>query len=87
MNLILPSLFDRLIFSQHSSRSTHPVGKKLQASLKSLQKAVQKLSKEIATKTVEELNANQNPCDYFSVHQKDGVDVDGVFQFVYGLAI
>lgn len=50
--------------------------KKLQASLKSSQKTVQKLSKEIATKVAEDLNADANPGDYFSLHQKDGVDVD-----------
>lgn len=56
--------------------------KKLQASLKSSQKTVQKLSKEIATKTAEELNTNPNPGDYFSLHQKDGVDVDFASTFL-----
>lgn len=50
--------------------------KKLQSSLKSSQKTVLKLSKEVATRLAEELNANPNPGDYFSIHQKDGVDVD-----------
>lgn len=50
--------------------------KKLQTSLKASQKTVQKLSKEVATKVAEELNANPNPSDYFSLHKNDGVDID-----------
>jgi misacylated tRNA(Ala) deacylase len=43
--------------------------------LKSAQKTVQKLSKELATKVAEELNANPNPPDFFSLHRNDGVDI------------
>lgn len=51
--------------------------KKLQTSLKSSQKTVQKLSDEIAVKCAEELNANQNgERKFFSLHRKDGVSID-----------
>ncbi|CRK92116.1 CLUMA_CG005697, isoform A [Clunio marinus] len=50
--------------------------KKLQTNLKSSQKTLQKLSKELATKIAEELNAKTNLENYFSLHNKDGVDVD-----------
>jgi misacylated tRNA(Ala) deacylase len=50
--------------------------KKVQSSLKSSQKTVQKLSKELATKVAEELNSNPNPADFFSLHRNDGVDID-----------
>jgi misacylated tRNA(Ala) deacylase len=50
--------------------------KKLQASSKSAQKTVQKLSKEVAIKVAEDLNADPNPGDFYSLHKNDGVDVD-----------
>lgn len=56
--------------------------KKIQLTQKSSQKTVQKLSKELATKVAEELNANPNPGDFYSLHRNDGVDVDFASTFL-----
>lgn len=51
--------------------------KKLQSSCKSSQKTVQRLSKEVAIKVAEELNASQDENrKFFSLHRNDGVDID-----------
>lgn len=50
--------------------------KKLQTSSKLSQKTVQKLSKELAEKLALELNAQENPENFFFIHRSDGVDVD-----------
>lgn len=52
------------------------LAKKLQASLKAAQKTVQKLSTEVATKTADDLNADSNPTDFYSLHRNDGVTID-----------
>lgn len=50
--------------------------KKLQTSSKLSQKTIQKLSRELAEKLALELNANENPENFYSLHRSDGVDVD-----------
>lgn len=50
--------------------------KKLQTSLKSYQKTIQKLSRELAEKLALELNENENPESFYSLHKADGVDID-----------
>ena len=56
--------------------------KKIQSTQKSSLKTVQKLSKELATKVAEELNANPSPCEFYSLHRNDGVDVDFASTFL-----
>lgn len=50
--------------------------KKMSTNYKASQKTVQKLSKELAAKVAEDLNAEPTPRDYFSLHRSDGVDID-----------
>lgn len=50
--------------------------KKLQTSLKSSQKTAQKLARELAVKAAEEFNAKSSPEAFYSLHNKDGVDID-----------
>lgn len=50
--------------------------KKLQTALKASQKTIQRLSKDVATKTAEQLNADPNRGEYFSLHKNDGVEID-----------
>lgn len=44
--------------------------------MKSSQKTIQKLSKELAEKLAIELNGVENPDDFYSLHRNDGVDID-----------
>lgn len=44
--------------------------------MKSAQKTVQKLSKEVAIKVAEDWNADTNREKFFSLHRNDGVDID-----------
>lgn len=50
--------------------------KKLQTTVKSSQKTVQRLSKEIATDLAQKLNDADPSPDYFFMHRTDGVDMD-----------
>lgn len=61
--------------------------KKLQTSLKASQKTVQKLSKDIATKIAEDLNASKIPIDFFTLHRNEGVDIDFANTFLRMLKV
>lgn len=65
-----------LLFHSGGADSHVNLVEKLQNSLKASQKTVQKLSKEVATKMAEELNASESSVDFYSLHKNDGVDID-----------
>jgi misacylated tRNA(Ala) deacylase len=56
--------------------------KKLQATIKSNQKTIQRLSKEAATTLATKLNNEDDPKAFYFLHRNDGVDMDFINTFL-----
>lgn len=56
--------------------------KKMQGTIKSSQKTVQRLAKEVATSLALKLSEETDPPAYYSLHRNDGVDMDFVNAFL-----
>lgn len=77
-----------IIFLNSGGPDSHlDLVKKLQTSQKSSMKTIQRLSRELAIKEAEELNASSDPGDFYSLHRNDGVDIDFVNTFLRSIKI
>jgi hypothetical protein len=67
---------NNVIFSSGGSNQHKELIQKLQASVKTNKKAIQRISKEFAEDLAEKFNACENPLPYYFLHKNNGVELD-----------